>query len=283
MRRVTHAQHFSQAGHTCHIGLHPGNRLLRKKFGKSIGRVELLTQRHRDAGGPGQLRMALDVVMPERLFKPEHIVGFCSAAKTLAGGQVPFAIAVNGQRDIRPDGLTHGGQTAKVALDAGADLDLDAGEALLYRTHCTGHQLIVGNAEPADVGVVSPYLVANLPAQQLPQRLTCCFGFQVPQRHVDGSVRQAGDTGAAHPLQRRVARQFLPQARDVAAVFANQQRGVAGFDAAGDQVVAGQVRVRAGESVTRQAVFGVDLRAHHTPVRNAVRAVGNLRAGHRHM
>ena len=227
--------------------------------------------------------MAFDVVMPERLFKPEHIVRFCSAAKTLAGGQVPFAVAVNGQGDVRPDGLTHGGQAAQVALDAGADLDLDAGEALLHRTHCTGHQLIVRDAEPADVGVVGPYLVANLPAQHFPQGLSRRFGLEVPQRHINGRMRQGGDAGAAHPLQRRVARQFLPQTRDVSAVFTNQERGMAGFNAAGDQVVAGQVRVCAGKTVARQAVFGIDLRAHHTPMRNAVRAVGNLRAGHRHM
>ena len=227
--------------------------------------------------------MAFDVVMPERLFKPEHILGFCSAAKTLAGGQVPFAVAVNGQGDIRPDGLPHGSKTPQVALDAGADLDLDAGEALLHRTHCTGHQLIIRNAEPADVGVVGPYLVTNLPAQHFPQRLAGCLGLEVPQRHINGRMRQAGDAGAAHPLQRRVAGQFLPQTRDIAAVFTNQERGVAGFNAAGDQVVAGQVRMRAGKTVARQAVFGFDLRAHHAPVRNAVRAVGNLRAGHRHM
>ena len=68
-----------------------------------------------------------------------------------------------------------------------------------------------------------------------------------------------------------------------ARVFAHQQRGQAGGDAARDQLVARQKGVRAGEAVAAQAVVGVNLRADHAPVRHGVRAVGDLRAGDWHM
>ena len=66
-------------------------------------------------------------------------------------------------------------------------------------------------------------------------------------------------------------------------VLADQQRRVAGGDAAGDQLVARQVRMRAGEPVAGQAVLGLDARADHAPMGDAVRAVGDLRAGDRHV
>ena len=93
--------------------------------------------------------------------------------------------------------------------------------SIIYRGH--GWHILEGAADPFFLcrveRAIGPNLVANLPAQHFPQRLAGRLGLEVPQRHINGRMRQTGDAGAAHPLQRRIARQFLPQARDIAAVF----------------------------------------------------------------
>jgi len=94
---------------------------------------------------------------------------------------------------------------------------------------------------------------------------------------------QGGDAGAANPLQRRLTRHVMPQAFNVMGVLPQQQGCQTGVDAAGDQLVAGQMGVGAGKAITLQTVFAGDLGADHTPVRDAMGAVGNLAAGYWHV
>ena len=96
-------------------------------------------------------------------------------------------------------------------------------------------------------------------------------------------MRERGQACAAYPLQRRVTRDLLPQPVDISSIFAKQQRRKASLDAARDQLVAGQMRVRAGKAIARHAIFSFNLRADHAPVRNRMRAVGDLPARHRDM
>ena len=173
--------------------------------------------------------MAFHIVIPERFFNPVQVESLGSAAKTLTGGQIPFAVAVGRQGDGRAYGAAHGFQAFEVAVHAGAYLHLDAGEAFIHRALRTCYQLIVGNAEPADVGVVGANFVAHLATQQLPQGHASRFGLQVPQRDIDGGLRQRDDAGAPHPLQGRVARELEPQAVDVHRVLADQQRRMANY------------------------------------------------------
>ena len=95
-----------------HVRLDPGNGLLRKKLGKRICCVKLLAQSHRYAGGACKLGVALDIVMPQGLFVPEHIPLLSRAAKALTAGQVPFTVAVNRQRDVRSNRLADGAQAS---------------------------------------------------------------------------------------------------------------------------------------------------------------------------
>ena len=71
--RITHAQHLGDACHARDIGLDPRDRLLCKKFSERISRVQLLTQRHGDGREARKLRVAFDVVIPQRLFKPINV------------------------------------------------------------------------------------------------------------------------------------------------------------------------------------------------------------------
>ena len=64
-----------------------------------IHSVELFAQRNRNGGIAGEFRMRADIVIPHRLLEPEQIEIARQRAEALAGGQVPFAIAVDGHGD----------------------------------------------------------------------------------------------------------------------------------------------------------------------------------------
>ena len=130
-----------------------------------------------------------------------------------------------------------------------ADLELQATEAvMLDGAPALVHQRVLGDRQPADIGVVGLQARLRRAAEQLPQRHVRELRAQVPQRDIDGGERDLGDAGAAHPAQCRMARQLQPQPIAVPGILAEQQRRVAVGDARGDQAVGRQMRVRAGEA-----------------------------------
>ena len=84
------------------------HRALTNEFGKGIHAIELLPERHWDAGGARQLGMTLHGVVPKGLLKPEYVLVLRGTAKTKAIGEVPLAIAVNRQSHLVPHSPAHG-------------------------------------------------------------------------------------------------------------------------------------------------------------------------------
>ena len=134
-------------------------------------------------------------------------------AEAPAGRQIPLAVAVDRECRFRSDRPPDRFQPYEV--DAGPvvpDLDLDPAEAVDFgRAPAAVDQRLVGQRQPADVGVVRLEPVAHRTAQQMPERDPGGLGAEVPQRDIDGGKRQLRDAGAAHPLQRRRAGELLPQ------------------------------------------------------------------------
>lgn len=115
---VANAQYFSQARHTRDVRRNPGDGLLGKEFGKRICGVKLLAQRDWNGCDTRKLGVAFNVIVPKWFFKPVDVKRLCRAAKALAGRQIPFAVAVNCQRHVGPNGMAYGSQALQVALDS---------------------------------------------------------------------------------------------------------------------------------------------------------------------
>ncbi len=153
--------------------------------------------------------------------------------------------------------VTRGPTAERTALDAldvdhrvgMADLELQAPEAvMLDGASALGHQVVLGDRQPADVGIVGFELFLRGAAKQLPQRQARGLGAQIPERDIDRGERELGDAGAPHPSHGGEAGELLPEPVALRGVLADEQRSVALRDAGGDQPVGRQMRVRSGEA-----------------------------------
>ncbi|MNY03246.1 hypothetical protein D3C86_1358580 [compost metagenome] len=157
--------------------------------------------------------MARHIVIPQRLLEPVDIQILRRRAETLAGRQIPFAVAVNGDANGRTDTLADGGKAGDIdSRIVMPDLDLKAGEAVfLHRPRAARQQILQREGKPAYIGIVSFHRRRARAAEILPERHARLFRLQVPERHVDRGQRQMGDAGAANPLQRGITGKFRPQ------------------------------------------------------------------------
>ena len=91
--------------------------------------VELLTERNRDRGCPGQGAVGGDVIVPERLLEPEQIIGLGPGAEAHAGREIPFPVAVHRNGDAVANRPAHLLDAGEVGVRVGmTDLELDAPE-----------------------------------------------------------------------------------------------------------------------------------------------------------
>ena len=257
------------------------HRALTNELGKGIHAIQLLPERHWDAGGAGQLGMTLDRVVPQGLLKPEYVLVLRGTAKTKAIGEVPFPVAVNRQSHLVPHSPAHGTKSGQVTLHRGTNLDLDASKSVCHGLLRPLYQLGIWNRQPANVSVVGSNLLAYCATEALPQGNLLEFSAQVPQCDVNGRVRQRGNPGASYPLQCRLACNFLPQVLNVIGILTQQQRRDAGVNATGNQLVARQVGMGAGKPVAFHTILCADTCADDPPMRDGVGAVGNLAPRHR--
>src|SRR5579864_3041671 len=137
------------------------------------------------------------VVKPHRLLEPGNIERLRARAKSLTSRQIPSAVGVDGDRDARPDRRANRFD----ALDVDhrivmADLQLQAAEAvMLYRPFALGHEVVLCDREPADVGIVRFELFLGRAAKQFPERQARGLGAQIPERNVDRSEREMSNAG----------------------------------------------------------------------------------------
>ncbi|MNE36908.1 hypothetical protein D3C80_1307420 [compost metagenome] len=77
--------------------------------------------------------MALHVVIPHRLLEPVDIEIARPFAEAQAGRQVPFAVSIDGDADIRPQPLAHGRKPADIGIGiVVTHLQLDPGKSILF-------------------------------------------------------------------------------------------------------------------------------------------------------
>lgn len=79
-----------------------------------IDGVKLLAKGDGYVGRSRKFRMTADVVVPGRLFEPEEIEFAGPGAKPLASRKIPFAVAVNGDADVRTNLATDCFETRNV-------------------------------------------------------------------------------------------------------------------------------------------------------------------------
>jgi hypothetical protein len=79
----------------------------RDKRPEGIEAVELLAERDWDRRGLSQLPVALDVIVPEWLLKPEDVESLRRSHETQACRQIPLAVAVDRNTHARPERPAH--------------------------------------------------------------------------------------------------------------------------------------------------------------------------------
>ena len=129
---------FGDAAEPRHVGLHEMHRAGGEEGVERVERVELLAERDRDGGRARERRVRGDVVVPERLLEPEDVELLGPRAETLAGRQVPFAVAVHRDADVVADRAAHGAQARDILRRiVMPDLHLEAAEPVaLDRVAC---------------------------------------------------------------------------------------------------------------------------------------------------
>ncbi len=272
---------FGDAAEPSHIGLDVVDGIGRDEGAESIERIELLAECDGDRRVAGERGMRADIVIPERLLEPEDVERLRPGAEALAGRQVPFAVAVDGERNMRADGVAHRLEPANVDAGIGmADLDLYAVEAVAFdRLAAPLDELVLRDREPADIGVVGlqPRLAGA--AEPVPERHAGLLRLEIPERDIHRGERELGDAGATDPLQRRMAGELEPEPVALRGILAEQQRRVAIADAGGDQPVGGQIGMGAGETIALQPLLRDDLGADHAPMADPMRRIGDRPAG----
>ena len=221
--------------------------------------------------------MARHIVIPERLLEPVNVQIFRRRAETLACGQIPLAVAVNGDADGRTDTLTDGGEAGNIDIRiVMPDLDLQPGKPiLLHRSRATRQQILQREGKPANIGIIGFHGRRARAAEIVPERHARLFRLQVPERNVNCGQRQMGDARPADPLQRRITGQFRPQPRLLRRILPHQQGRVTIADAGCDQPVRRQMRVGAGKTIALKAIAGGDLCTDDAPMGDAVGGIGN--------
>ena len=168
-----------------------------------------------------------------------------------------MAVGVDGDRDARPD--CRANRLDPIDVDhrvVMADLEFQAPEAvMLYGSPTFGHQVVLGDRKPTDVGVIGFELFLGGAAEQLPERQTCGLGAQIPERDVDGGERKMSDPCAADPADGGKMGELAPEPMAIKSIFADQKRRVALGDTGGDQPVGRQMRMRSGEAEADSARY----------------------------
>ena len=98
-----------------------------------------------------------NIVVPRRFLEPEEIERFRTDAEAPAGRQVPFSIGIDGDRNARPNCIAHRFDPLDIDHRIGmADFELEAAEtAVLDGAQAFFDETILGNRQPADIGIVS--------------------------------------------------------------------------------------------------------------------------------
>src|SRR3546814_17081130 len=89
-----------------------------------------------------------------------------------------------------------------------SDLPLEA--ILLDRAEASLDELLLGEGEPADIGIIGFEPRAGGAAEQLPQRQARFLGTQIPQGDVERGEREMRDPGARDTSESGIARELEP-------------------------------------------------------------------------
>src|ERR1043166_3944713 len=258
------------------IGLHDIDRPEHGEIAKIMPGEFALAGRDRNIRGAAHLRLAALIVGGNRLLEPGEVVLLDQAAETLRFRNRERAVRVAHQSHFRPQRLARGPHAARRL----ARVAIDDADPLLARPDPAARDIAeefvadLVRSGPAARRVGRHFLGAA-PAQEPPYRYAEGLAENVPQRAIDAADRRYRDAtttehreDAAFPQRvvgARAGVEHLPQPRDVARVFAFQQRREFVVDHAGQRLVlphAANLRLRFAPA--RQAAFGVD--AYQGPV-----------------
>ena len=174
--------------------------------------------RRREPYSPGERRVAGNVVRRQRFLEPRDVEFLERAGPPRRVRHCQRLVGVDHDLEVRPDGLTHGGDSRHVRGDPGlADLELHAGPTRVAGRDRTADELLGRKPQPAALGVVDRYRL-TVATGHAPQGLPGTPAADVPQGGVDGGERECGDdTDAGGPGG---GVQLRPQGLDVARLAA---------------------------------------------------------------
>nr|GFD37407.1 hypothetical protein [Tanacetum cinerariifolium] len=162
-------------------------------------------------------RVPFGVIAIQRLFDPDQVEFFESAAHALRGWPIPLLVGVDHQGKVIPQVLANGRDAVQVNGTVGlTDLELDPTDALLPGHVGVVHQLFQRCVQEATRGVVTAHGIA-VRAQETGQRQVGAFGLEVPERHVKRANRLGRQTAAANGGA--CPAQLGPQLGDVAGIL----------------------------------------------------------------